>query len=46
MGLSRSTLYNLIDRGELATVKVGKRRLVPTAELERLCSPEPAEQSA
>lgn len=34
--LSRRSLYRLIDRGELRTVKVGRRRLVPTMELERL----------
>ena len=39
-GLSRATLYRLISRGELETVKRGKRRLVPTAALERLCTPE------
>lgn len=37
-GLSRSTLYRLIDAGKLRTVKRGQRRLVPSAELERLCS--------
>ncbi len=36
-GLSRSTLYKLIEAGELRTVKRGQRRLVPSAELERLC---------
>jgi excisionase family DNA binding protein len=36
-GLSRSTLYRLMEAGELRTVKRGQRRLVPTAELQRLC---------
>lgn len=36
-GLSRSTLYRLMARGELGTVKRGKRRLIPTEELRRLC---------
>lgn len=36
-GLSRSTLYRLMARGELGTVKRGKRRLIPTDELARLC---------
>ena len=41
-GLSRSTLYRLAARGELTTVKHGKRRLIPTEQLERLCAaPEP-----
>lgn len=38
-GLSRTGLYRLIARGELQTVKRGGRRLVPAAELERLCRP-------
>jgi excisionase family DNA binding protein len=41
-GLSRSTLYRLMARGELGTVKRGKRRLIPTQELQRLCQPEAA----
>jgi excisionase family DNA binding protein len=39
-GLSRSSLYRLIAAGELKTVQRGRRRLVPSAELERLCSGE------
>lgn len=35
-GLSRSTLYRLMARGELETVKRGRRRLVPAKQLERL----------
>lgn len=38
LGLSRRALYGLMDRGQLTTVKLGKRRLVPVAELERLVS--------
>ena len=34
--LSRRSLYRLIDSGELRTVKVGGRRLVPAQELARL----------
>jgi predicted DNA-binding transcriptional regulator AlpA len=37
-GLSRSTLYRLMERGELSTVKRAGRRLVPARELERLCT--------
>ena len=37
-GLSRSSLYRLIAAGQLKTVQRGRRRLVPSAELERLCS--------
>jgi excisionase family DNA binding protein len=36
--LSRATLYRMIAAGTLKTVKVGGRRLVPMAELERLCA--------
>ena len=28
-GVSRSTLYHLIRTGELASVKIGSRRLIP-----------------
>ncbi|HWG75362.1 MAG TPA: excisionase family DNA-binding protein [Steroidobacteraceae bacterium] len=35
--LSRRKLYELIDSGQLRTVKIGKRRLVPRDALERLC---------
>jgi excisionase family DNA binding protein len=41
-GLSRATLYRLLKRGELQTVKRGGRRLVPSRELEKLCSLEQA----
>jgi excisionase family DNA binding protein len=40
MSLSRRALYNLIDSGALRMIKVGRRRLVPSSELERLCRPE------
>lgn len=29
-GVSRSTLYQLLRSGELASVKIGRRRLIPT----------------
>ena len=35
--ISRRSIYNLIDAGTLRTVKIGRRRLVPRDELERLC---------
>jgi excisionase family DNA binding protein len=38
-GLSKSTLYRIIGRGELATVKRGRRRLIPRPELEKLVRP-------
>ena len=36
-GLSRATIYRMIAAGTLKTVQRGRRRLVPTAELEKLC---------
>jgi excisionase family DNA binding protein len=35
-GLGRTYLYSLMDRGHLRYAKVGKRRLIPRAELVRL----------
>lgn len=35
-GIGRSELYKLMGAGELAFVKHGKRRLIPTAELRRI----------
>jgi len=35
-GLGRSFLYGKIQRGELRSIKLGKRRLIPRAELVRL----------
>ncbi|REJ91098.1 MAG: DNA-binding protein [Planctomycetota bacterium] len=34
--LGRSTLYNLMDRGLLAYVKIGRARRIPPSEIERL----------
>jgi excisionase family DNA binding protein len=36
LSCSRRHLYDLITEGQLVTIKVGRRRLVPRAELERL----------
>lgn len=46
LGVSEGTLYRAARRGEVPTVRVGGRRLVPRAALERLLacevlSPEP-----
>jgi len=35
-GLSRSTVYTLMDAGKLASVKVGRRRLIPVEAAEAL----------
>ena len=36
LALSRSTLYNLMERGDLAYAKIGRARRIPSDELERL----------
>jgi excisionase family DNA binding protein len=33
LGVGRTTVYGLIDAGELGTIKIGKRRLVPHTDL-------------
>ena len=35
LGLSRPTVYNLINSGELPSLKVGKRRLIRAEALDR-----------
>ncbi|MFX0539555.1 helix-turn-helix domain-containing protein [Ornithinimicrobium sp. Y1847] len=35
LGIGRSTLYELIAAGEIATVKIGRRTLISQDELER-----------
>jgi excisionase family DNA binding protein len=35
-GVGRTFLYGLMDAGRLRYVKLGKRRLIPRAELRRL----------
>lgn len=35
LGLGRTTTYRLIREGKLRSVKVGRRRLVPTEEIAR-----------
>lgn len=36
LGISRRTVYELMARGQLSTITLGRRRLVPVGELERL----------
>ena len=40
LGISPRGVYRLIESGELRTVKLGKRRLVPANELQRIVQPE------
>lgn len=35
LGVSRSSVYNLMNCGALRTIKIGKRRLIPAAEIDR-----------
>ena len=45
IGVSRSTLYRLIDSGQLRIVKIGRRTLIPSACLLALMdAPEVEEQ--
>ena len=37
-GISRSTLYLLIQRGELETVKIGRRTFIPETSLQEFVS--------
>ena len=37
-GLSRATLYRLLNDGKLTTIKVGARRLVPVGAIDALLS--------
>jgi excisionase family DNA binding protein len=45
IGLSRSAFYDLIGTGELRTLKIGRRRLVRPAELERFLKSREAGES-
>ena len=36
VGISRATLYRLVQQKRLATVKIGSRRLVPVTALDNL----------
>jgi excisionase family DNA binding protein len=40
IGIGRSTLYKLIDSGQVRRVKVGKRTLVRYDDLQKLVAPE------
>jgi len=36
LGLCRTTIYNLIDRGDLSAHKIGRSTRIPITEIERL----------
>jgi excisionase family DNA binding protein len=36
LGVSRSTIYNKLKAGEISSVTIGSRRLIPMTEIRRL----------
>jgi excisionase family DNA binding protein len=40
LSLGRTTVYKLIEQGQLDTVKIGRRQLVKTASLRALINPQ------
>lgn len=38
LGVGRSSLYELIKAGEVKTIKIGSRTLIPEAELQKVIS--------
>jgi excisionase family DNA binding protein len=46
LGISRAFAYELVARGELPVIRLGRRRLIPKAALKALAGAEPAAQIA
>lgn len=44
LGVKRSTIFSLLQRGDLASISIGRRRLVPVAALDRFVKGLEAEQ--
>jgi excisionase family DNA binding protein len=42
LGISRGSAYTAAAKGDIPTIRIGKRLLVPRAALERLLAEEPA----
>lgn len=40
LGVSRRTMYSLIERGDLRPVRIGARQRVPAEQLARLVQPQ------
>jgi excisionase family DNA binding protein len=40
LGLARSSIYGAIARGELRSVQLGSRRLIPASEIDRVLTPD------
>lgn len=45
LGISRSSAYECVHRGELRALRLGRRLVVPRAELEELLGVQPADAS-
>ncbi len=43
LGISRSHAYELVARGELPSLRLGRRVLIPSMALERIVAPKPGE---
>ena len=43
LGLSRGSVYEAVRRGDIPTVRIGRRILVPMRQLDRLLDAEPGE---
>lgn len=41
LGVSRGSAYEAVHRGEIPTIRIGKRLVVPVAALERMLGAEP-----
>jgi len=38
LGISRGLMYEAIRRGEIPSIRIGRRILIPVAPLDKLCS--------
>lgn len=43
LSISRSSIYNMINKGQLKSVKIAGRRLIKTSEIERLLTGDKAD---
>jgi excisionase family DNA binding protein len=40
LGISRQSAYNAVKNGEIPTIKIGRRILVPRVQLDRMLNPD------
>jgi excisionase family DNA binding protein len=45
-GLGRTTIFNLIDTGELESIKVGRRRIIPVEAIREFFEAQRRQQAA